>query len=174
MSIRDGYSSFKFFEMLEPGEYDAADMPGGGELSSLSLDTQGYDTATIVINIGSADFTDSGSCMTVALMHADSVTTASYDYVSAQDIFGSAWSVISTPISFGGKMALTSGIIMDFDIPAASVLSVQGVWAFGYKGKRRYLKLMLESTGSVNTGSAVMNAIGILGRPANWPVNVIT
>lgn len=171
--VRDGYSNFKFFEMLEPSEYAAAVMPASGELSSISMDTQGYDTATIIINVGSATFADSGSCMTLRLMHADSYTAASYDNVSAGDLIGSDWTLNSGgAISFGGEMALTSGIIMDFDVPAGSTLSAQGQWAFGYKGTRRYLKLMLESTGSVNTGSAVLCAIGILGLPANWPVNL--
>lgn len=177
MSLRETYSNFGYYEMFEAAEYAAAEMPASGELSSISVDMQGFEAATIIINVGSCDVADSGSCMRITLMHADSYTAASYDYVSTTDLLGSDWTVNSadtastnTPISFGGDMALTSGTIIDFDIAAASELSGQGTWVIGYKGPRRYLKLMLESTGSVNTGSIAMCAIAILGYPANWPV----
>ena len=110
-------------------------------------------------------------------MHADSYAAASYDYVSAQDLMGSGWvenstdtASTTTPISFGGDMALTSGTIIDLDLPATSTTDGQSTWVIGYKGPRRYLKLMLESTGSVNTGSIAMCAMAVLGYPANWPV----
>lgn len=177
MAIRDGYSNFGYYEMFGAAEYAAAEMPASGELSSISVDTRGFETATIIINIGSCDVGDSASCMRITLMHADSVTAASYDYVSTTDLMGSDWTVNSadtasttTPISFGGLMGLTSGTIVDLDIAAASTLSGQGTWVIGYKGPRRYLKLMLESTGSVDTGSIAMAAVCILGTPANWPV----
>lgn len=171
MSLRETYSNFGYYEMFGAAEYAAAEMPASGELSSISVDMQGFEAATIIINVGSCDVADSGSCMTIALMHADSVTAASYDYVSSTDLLGSDWLVTSgATISFGGDAALTSGKIIDFDIPAASELSGQGTWVIGYKGPRRYLKLMLESTGSVNTGSIAMCAVAILGYPANWPV----
>lgn len=175
MSIRDQYSNFGYYQMFGAAEYAAAEMPASGELSSVSVDTRGFETATIIVNIGSCEVLGSQSCMRLTLMHAHSTTAASYDYVSSTDLMGSDFLVNSgaastTPISFGGDMALVSGTIMDFDIAAASVLSGQGTWAFGYKGPRRYLKLMLESTGSVNTGSIAMCAMAVLGLPANWPV----
>lgn len=177
MPNRETYSNFGYYQMFGAAEYAAAEMPASGELSSISVDTRGFDAVTIIINVGSCDVKGSESCMRIALMHADSVTAASYDYVSSTDLMGSGWLVNSgdtlstnTPISFGGDMALTSGTIIDFDIAAASELSGQGTWVFGYKGPRRYLKLMLESTGTTNTGSIAMCAVAICGLPANWPV----
>jgi len=176
---RDGYSNFKFFEMLAPITYSTAAIPASGELSSVSLDTQGYETATIIINIGSCLVASNQSAMAIRLMHADSVTAASYDNVSAGDIFGSAWSIMATSridsnISFGGEMALISGIIATLNVSTTSTADGNGQWAFGYRGNRRYLKVMIESTGSVDTGSARIDIMGILGLPADWPVNLIT
>lgn len=177
MSIRDGYSSFGFFQMFAPITYSSANMSAvAGDVSSISLDTQGYETATIVINIFSCAVASDQSAMAIRLMHADGITVASYDNVSADDVFGSAWSVLSAAevISFGGEAALTSGIIMNLNLSTTSTTDGNSQWVIGYKGKRRYLKLMIESTGSVDTGSATIHALGILGLPANWPVNVIT
>lgn len=175
MPNRETYSNFGYYEMFEAAEYAAAEMPASGELSSISVDLRGFDAATIIINVGSCDVNGSESCMKLRLMHADSVTAASYDFVSSTDLLGSDFLVNSgalstAPISFGGDMALVSGTIMDFDIAAASTLSGQGTWVIGYKGPRRYLKLMLESTGTANTGSIAMCAMAIAGLPANWPV----
>jgi hypothetical protein len=171
MAIREQYSDHGYYEMFGALQYGEAEMPTGGILSSLSVDTQGFDAVTVIINIGSCDVSDSASCVTIRLMHADSTGSADYANVSTTDLIGSGWLVNSgATISFGGSMALTSGIIMDFDIPAASILSGEGTWAFGYIGKKRYIKLMIESTGSVNTGSIIMCAMAIPGIPGNWPV----
>jgi hypothetical protein len=86
------------------------------------------------------------------------------------DFLVNSGALSTAPISFGGDMALVSGTIMDFDIAAASTLSGQGTWVFGYKGPRRYLKLMIDSTGTAGTGSLALCAVGIVGIPANWPV----
>ena len=176
MSVRETYSDFGYYTMFGAAEYATAEMPASGELSSISVDTQGFDAATIIINVGSCDVLGSQSCMRITLMHGTSTAAADYAYVSTTDLIGSGFAVQSdaaastTAISFGGAMALISGTIMDFDIAAASCLSGQGTWAFGYIGKRRYLKLMIESTGSVDTGSIAMCAVAVLGVPANWPV----
>jgi len=171
MSVRETYSDFGYYQMFGAAEYATAEIAASGDLSSLSVDTQGYDAVTVIINIGSCDTADSGSAMTIRFLHADSTASGDYTDVSATDLIGSGWLVNSgATISFGGSMALTSGIIMDFDIPAASVASAQGTWAFGYIGKKRYIKLILESTGSADTGSIAMCAIAIPGLPANWPV----
>ena len=176
MSIRDGYSNFKFFQMLAPTIYSSANMSGAaGDMSSSELDTQGYETATIVVNIYSCAVASDQSAMAIRLMHADVNDSASYADVSADDVFGSAWSVLSAAevISFGGASALVSGIIMNLNISTTSTADCNSQWIFGYKGTKRYIKLMVESTGSVDTGSAKIQALGILGLPANWPVNVL-
>lgn len=176
MAVRENYSNFKWFEMFEAEDYSSANMHTDGTCSSLSVDTQGYEAVTIMINVGSAAVLDSGSCMRVVLYHADSVTAASYDLVSSSDLIGSDWTVTSdaaastTAISFGGSMALVSGTIMDFDVATASLASCEGTWCFGYVGKRRYLKLMLESTGSADCGSVALCAMAVATLPANWPV----
>jgi hypothetical protein len=171
MAVRETYSNFGYYQMFGAAEYAAAEMPASGELSSISIDTRGYEAVTIIVNVGSCDVENSASCMQLRLMHCDTTTSTDYVNVSSADLIGSDWSVTSgAVISFGGDSALVSGVIMDFDIPSGSTLSGQGTWAFGYIGKYRYIKLMLESTGTVDTGSIAMAAIAVPGLPANWPV----
>jgi len=169
MAVREDYSNFKWFEMFEAEDYGEGLI--SGELSSLSVDTRGYEAVTLMINIGSLTVVSIQSCMAIALMHADSVTAASYDYVSSTDLIGSDYTPYSGgEISFGGSVALTSGKIMKMAMGAASVASGEGTWAVGYVGKRRYLKAMLVSEGSVNTGSMYMCMMAVATRPANWPI----
>jgi len=174
MAVRENYSEFGYYVMFGAAEYAAAEMPGSGELSSISVDTRGFEATTLIINVGSCEVLGSQSCMRIALMHGTSTAAADYAYVSATDLIGSDYTVNTAAastavISYGGLMGLTSGTIIDFDIATASILSGQGTWALGYIGKRRYLKLMLESTGSVDTGSIAMAAVAINGIPSNWP-----
>jgi len=178
MSIRDGYTGFKFFEMLKAGVYNESMTAAGGSASGTALDTQGYETATILINVGSASTTNAAaSHMHVALMHADIDDSFSYAFVSTTDLFGSVIAFNSEYVlSFGGSMqaGLTSasGVILDFSVAPASIGDANSQYVFGYKGKKRYLQLIVDSNGTGGTGSAALCAIGILGLPANWPVNV--
>ena len=42
MSLRETYSNFGYYEMFGAAEYAAAEMPASGELSSISVDMQGF------------------------------------------------------------------------------------------------------------------------------------
>jgi hypothetical protein len=173
MALRDGYSSFKFFEMFPASHWGRPDIPfGSNEQSSYSIDTRGYETVTFIVNVGSCDVDGPTSAMAIALAHAHSYTAASYDYVSATELMGSDINMDSAyTVSFGGSMALTNGVVLNFAMPAASTTDGQSMWVFGYRGGRRYLKLLLRGSGTMNTGSINMTAIGILGEPVEWPVN---
>ena len=180
MTLRDGYTGFKFFEIFEAGVYNETATGAAGSASGNTLDTQGYETATIIIAIGSASNDASPvSNFHFTLAHADIDDSASMVFVSASDLFGSDINICSEyTVSFGGEMRLgltsASGVIIDLSIANASIGAgdADGVYTIGYKGTKRYLKLMLDSIGAGGCGSMVMGAIGIMALPAGWPVNV--
>ena len=45
-TLRDGYSNFKFFQALEPQDVATTAVEG------VAVDIKGYDTATIIVNVG--------------------------------------------------------------------------------------------------------------------------
>ena len=177
MSLRDGYTGFKFFEIFPGGTYNESLTGAAGSASGVTLDTQGYETATFVINLGSVMNAADTSCMQITLAHADTDDSASMVFVSASDLFGSDILFNSAyVVSFGGEMRLgltsASGVIIDTSFATASLASANSTFVFGYKGTKRYLKLMLDSIGANGGGSFTMCAVGIMGLPAGWPVNV--
>jgi hypothetical protein len=176
MAIRDSYSNFGFFEMLTAGTYNENITGAGGSASGTAVDTRGFETAIIQIIVGSALNVNPTSNMHVTLMHASVNDSVSFVFVSSSDLFGSDININSAyTVSFGGSMQLgltaASGVILDMSIPTASIGDANSAYTFGYKGRERYLKLMVDSAGANGGGSMIMTARAILGLPANWPVN---
>ena len=66
MALRDGYTGFKFFEIFPGGTYNESLTAGAGSASGVTLDTQGYETATFVINLGSVMNAADTSCMQIS------------------------------------------------------------------------------------------------------------
>ncbi len=155
--LRDGYSNFKFFQALEP-----QDVVAGGSTSGITVDTQGYRTATIVVNVGTAT---GGGAMSVdnrfqlMLEHYNSTALAWSECYPSQMIH----SVVGEA---GAYSTLNSGIFQ-------SVYTVTDyaskTYAVGYNGPHRLIRLRISEVGSPSTYS--IGAIAILGLPANWPVN---
>ena len=159
VNMRDGYSGFKFFQALEP--QDVAD---GGATNGISIDVRGYQTATIIVNVGTA--TGGGALSAdnrfqLMLEHANSDADGSVNF---SEVYPSQMlhSVVGTA---GAYSTLNSGIFQSI----ASVTSYACmVFAVGYIGPRRWIRLRVSEVGAPSTYS--MGAIAVLGMPANWPV----
>jgi len=159
VNMRDGYSGFKFFQALEP-----QDVAAGGATNGISVDVRGYQTATIIVNVGTA--TGGGALSAdnrfqLMLEHANSDADGSVNF---SEVYPSQMlhSVVGTA---GAYSTLNSGIFQSI----ASVTSYACmVFAVGYIGPRRWIRLRVSEVGAPSTYS--MGAIAVLGMPANWPV----
>lgn len=155
-TLRDGYSNFKFFQALEPQDVAT------GSVTGVQVDTRGYDTAVIVVNVGTA--TGGGALSTdnrhqLMLEHYNSTATAWSECYPSQMIH----SVVGMA---GAYSTLNSGIFQSI----ASVTSYASqIYAVGYKGPHRLIRLRVSDVGAPSTYS--MGAIAILGLPSDWPVS---
>lgn len=158
MALRDGYSNFKFYQALPPDDYFST-----GETSGPDVNTQGYETVTFLLNAGQVSVS-TGSYWVIRMQHASasiSVGAGTYSDVSEQHVIGSGISLYTT---------ITSGKVFSICISAGSVaLWESQTFAVGYRGKRQYVRLVIES--QQPAGSTCFGAIAVLGLPANWAVN---
>jgi hypothetical protein len=160
--IRDDYSNFKFFQCFEPQQVLDADLTG------VDIDTQGYESLTICVNIGNLSIITSTSYVGFILQHTDASALgagpSTYALVSATDLIG-----LDSTIT-----ALTSGIWRTIGADATAVMSALGsrTVQIGYRGYKRYVRLVVDTNSTVTTGSEPIGAIALLGYPANWPVNL--
>jgi hypothetical protein len=164
--LRDGYSNFKFFQALEPQGVDATDLTG------VDINTQGFESLTIVVNVGYLSNITSSSYAQLILQHASNSTTgaayaATYANVSATDLIGLT----------SAETSLTSGVWRTIGADATGTVTDLGSQTFqiGYRGTKQFVRLYVDCVGAINSDaahkSACIGAIAILGYPANWPVN---
>jgi hypothetical protein len=158
MSIRDGFSNFKFFQAFAPVELSDDDITG------VDVDTQGYETCTFLVNVGRLSTITSVSYVYFRMQHADASTAGgagTYAYVSADDVIG--MSVTS----------LTSGIWKKIVTATATALSQAGstIYPIGYRGTKRYVRIVIDCFSTPGDASDPIGGVAILGLPADWPVN---
>ena len=154
-TLRDGYSNFKFFQCVVP------QVTTVGAINGTAVDIKGYDTATIIVNVG----TQTGG-------GADSATSRHQLKLEHYNSTAGAWSecypsqmIHSTVGMAGAYSALASGAF-------ASVYSVTSfgnvTYAVGYKGPHRTIRVVISQVGAPSLYS--MAAIAVLGQPNDWPV----
>ncbi len=156
--LRDGYSNFKFFQCLEPQDVAS----GGAAVTGITVDTLGYGTATIVVNVGMATggaLSAEDNRFQLMLEHYNSDATSWSECYPSQMIH----SVIGED---GAYSTLNSGI---FQSIVSFTSFASRTYAVGYRGPYRFIRLRISEVGAPSTYS--MGAIAILGLPANWPVN---
>ena len=159
--LRDGYSNFKFFQALEPQELIATNLTG------VDVDTQGYESLAMVVNVGNLSIITSVSYIQLVLQHTDAsalgLGPSDYALVSATDLIGLPSTVT----------ALTSGVWKTIGAEASGTLSALGsqTFAIGYRGTKRYVRIYVDAVDTVNAVSDAVGAMAVLGLPANWPVN---
>jgi hypothetical protein len=115
----------------------------------VSVDRAGFEGVEIVLAIGAGGITFSGTNkIEFVLTHSDDDST--YTNVADADLLGVS--------------GTANGIIKALTAAHASPAS----YRFGYKGGKRYLKLLADFSGTHGTGTA-MAATAILGAPLVAP-----
>lgn len=200
MSIRDGFSNFKFFEVVAPhlADFSVAQVTGA------TVDTQGYETLAFTIQhsaIGSgAGGVVLGSYLdpvNVYMEHASNSTTGvddvgAFSYVSEVHVFGvdiyammsdltiDSWLTqdnltrTSYPISVPARTGGVSGLVLAMALSttsAASCLTNSYQPIIGYKGDKRWVRIMMSASTDISLVAVAAHAA--LGLPANWPVNMV-
>lgn len=106
-----------------------------------AIDLRGYDAAELILGIGIGGITFDGSNkIEFKLTHSDDDST--YDAVTVSDMVGLA--------SVG-----SGGIIKSLVAAHAAA----AVYRFGYRGGRRYLKLLADFTGTHGSATPVFAAV---------------
>jgi len=114
-----------------------------------AIDLQGYDAAEIILMIGAGGITFSGTNkIEFVLTHSDDNST--YANVADADMLGVS--------------DISSGIIKALTAAHASAAA----YRFGYKGGKRYLKLLADFSGTHGTGTAIA-AVVLKGEGHNQP-----
>lgn len=141
--MKDIHSHILAAVLIGAAELDADNTPP-------AVDLQGYDAAEILLNIGIGGITFSGTNkIEFKLTHSDDDST--YTEVDVDDMLG------LTSVGSGG-------IIKSLTAAHAAA----AVYRFGYKGGKRYLKLLAEFSGTHGTGTPIA-ATALLGRGHNQP-----
>ena len=161
--MRDLISNFAFFQALMPQELIATDLTG------VTIDTQGYEGVTFVVNVGHLSLITSTSYAQLVIQHTDGTV--------ADDAVASDFAIVSDAKHLVGLVstisALTSGIwkiIGSTGATAANTASFgSNVHAVGYIGPRRFVRLYIDAVGTVNNVSDGVGAIAMLGLPGDWP-----
>lgn len=114
-----------------------------------AVDTAGYDAAMIAIEIGIGGITFTGvNKIEFVLTHSDD--NVSYANVADADM--------------QGVTGITNGIIKALTAAHAAA----AVYRFGYRGNRRYLKLLADFSGT-HASPTPIAACAVLGRPSFAP-----
>ena len=114
-----------------------------------AVDLRGYDAAEILLDIGIGGITFSGTNkIEFKLTHSDDDST--YTDVATADMLG---------------VTVASGGIIKSLIAAHAA---PGVYRYGYKGGKRYLKLLADFSGTHGSGTPIAASV-LLGRGHDSP-----
>lgn len=109
------------------------------------LDLAGFESALMIAHIGVITGVDASNYLTLKLQESATTADADFTDVAAADIEG-AFTVIDS----------TSEDVV--------------VQAVGYKGSKRYIRLLMDWTGTAVT-AALVGAIGVVGHGRHNPVS---
>jgi len=159
---RDGYTGFSFYQAIPP-----QDIVDGAQLLGPQIDTKGYETITLIVNVGantSAGAFSADNLIQVKLEHAHESAAG---YASTWSEVYPSQMIHSVIGEDGAYSTLASGVFLSIDSVGGFASTA---YAVGYKGNRQYVRLVVSGVGEPSVYS--MGAIAILGQPANWPVNI--
>lgn len=169
MASREDFSNMKFYQALAPNVYNTTTMPAAGVINGPDIDTQGYESLTFIVAAGDVDVSQATSLAVLRMQHTDAsalgLGPSAYADVSMDDILA-----LPSCLDCSTGAALTSGIILAFSVSGTSVADFESqVWKFGYKGDKRYVRLVMESHGTADIGSVYLEAGAILACAHDWP-----
>lgn len=141
--MKDMHSQIKAVTVFGPAVLSADNTPA-------AIDLAGYEAAELILAIGAGGITfDATNKIEFKLTHSDDNST--YANVADSDMIG--------------VTGITSGIIKSLVAAHATATA----YRFGYRGGKRYIKLLADFSGTHGTGTA-LSATMILGRPRSGPV----
>jgi hypothetical protein len=117
------------------------------DTKSSILDTAGFQSAALLFNMGVFTGADADSFVLPTFQESDTTVDGDFTTVAAADLHGAFTLVDST------SEDETSQYV-------------------GYKGNKRYIRLLANfTTGSGGVSAALMSVTGLLGDPTNAPVS---
>ena len=140
--MKDIHSDLKVVSAIGAAVLSADNTPA-------AIDLQGYNAAEIVLSVGIGGITFSGTNkVEFKLTHSDDDTT--YDAVEQNDVLG---------------VTVASGGIIKSLVAAHAAAAV---YRAGYRGGRRYLKLLADFSGTHGSGTPIAANV-LLGHGYNQP-----
>lgn len=187
---RDGYSNFRFFEVMSPQVFEPA---AAATVTGAAVDTQGFETTTFIFAWGEAsgvasanismDF-DSG--FWVRMQHGDSNAANAVVWSACQPsemlidaTLSGEWSGYlsgSYGLQFHSNEGSgpSAGTWLAFGIQTASISDAMSrCYAGGYIGARRWVRCVISVSAAGDLDGVTLAMYAVQGLEANWPVNFI-
>lgn len=155
MAYRDLYNNLTRVELLKSAAINDTDTK-----TSL-LDTRGFDSALIEVNTGVFTGADADSYVKMFLQESDTTTDGDFTSVAVADMQRS---------TTGLDDATTAGLFAMVDSTSEDEVR----FSVGYKGSKRYIRVLLDfTTGTGGVTAANVAVTGILGHPHNSPAPTV-
>ena len=201
--VRDGYSNFKFFEVIAPTN------TLGAQITGASVDKQGYETitflhamkfdiscSTVASAVASGAMPGSaGSGYFLRMQHGASNAAGTVVWSNCQashmlvdvTMSGAMSGVSDTSFPWMAGMAGTSrgsglneGCCFHYGISTATNTLLSYVeshcWAAGYVGDKRWVRVLLSCSGAptaAEVSSVYFACFAVAGLEADWPINYV-
>jgi hypothetical protein len=186
--VRDGYSNFKFFDVIAPDTTN-----GAQAVSGVPVDKQGYETITFLFAIKTdVSGTVSGAYPSVysgyflRMTHGNSNAAGVVVYSNCQashmlidvTMSGQMSGVSDTSMGWmqgnSNGSGVSEGIFFHFGISQSFISYIESkVWAAGYIGDRRWIRVHLSCSAAADVSTIGFACFAIGGLEANWPINDI-
>jgi hypothetical protein len=155
--LHDGYSEFKWLQALEP-----QDVAAGGATNGVTVDRRGYQTVTFTVNVGQYTGGGAFSADNRFQLKLEHGTTSALGVDTWSEVYPSQ--MLHSVVGGGGAYStLNSGIWQSI-----TSANVSNVYAVGYIGPRRYVRIAISEVGAPSTMSFAAQVQ--LGKPGIWPV----
>ena len=148
MTTKDTFHDLAVVQLLAPIVVSATG-------NSLILDTKGYESALLVLDVGVVTAGDAANFVAVTVEECDTTVTGSFTTVAAADLICPD---ANTAGDWCGNAA--DNLINSTTLDA-------GIYTVGYRGTKRYIRVHFAET---LTFSATMSVVGILSNARHWPV----
>jgi len=180
MASRDLVNNIGMVQLLAPG--NAAASPLTNFTSSI-LDTSGFESAVVAVNVGTLTGVTGSAYLTFTLQESSGTVGAGFTAVASTQLF---MGVASTGSDFGDQTrpatTATSGYpnswlpapvatqpnLYTGLLPINSSTQANTTYRIGYIGSQRYIRLLGTFTGVPTTVN--LDVVGILGHPQFAPV----
>ena len=140
------YYNQAFLPLLAPAVRTAS-------ANSASVDTQNYDAVALLVSVGATGDTLNGTNR-VELQVQESDDNSAFTAVADADLLKAV----------AGQAAGTFGVVNN------GTTAINKVYATGYRGNKRYVRVALANFGTTSSGTG-MDVLALGGRARNLPIN---